>query len=619
MHALSHSLAHRAPPATRTKVRWQPYSSLPSSSTTTTTSPASTYLNTPASSVTTSPTSILSHEFKRSRQPTPKPVSQQIKNITPRDALKNKYALGLVDEAVKSLCEIWRPQDIPPVYSVSFKLTPNTNCPPDINDSRSCPPQHRSNPQLPSPLLPRSPPSLWRPTANLTPRCIEVAPQLQPRNNQLPIKGFVHEVLRRSRTSGCVLQTALCYLEAIRPKVPQLILKEKVGELEGKESNLGDKLVSGAQVELAQIEGGVNLDAIINTDECDAYPFTSTIMVTDESCGLEESGDPAFQWDSDKSRQSGSAPPTAPLPSPLLCPRRSFLAALILASKFTQDKCYSNRAWAKLSGLSPKEIGRCERALGEALDWRLWVGKLPVASQTPTVSPVVTAHRPIHRARSESSLLTLPSMQSPFLVRSDSSLPRTSDRSLRRSSTLPANALMSEQKPDISGGSCSASRDCFDVLQPVPVEEPTPPITLEDIMDESPSSQSSTPPLIYSPSSTESSSVGGKTVPLLSGQESIEGAHTKSITRAVFPEPFSGASSMHVSWPCLDTFDDPSMKSSQGLAYTSKSSFLTASSATVKKTEAAIAIHSEFSDAMMDRAPCSWRLELSPSVVVIQM
>ncbi|KAJ7159185.1 hypothetical protein C8R43DRAFT_869878 [Mycena crocata] len=32
--------------------------------------------------------------------------------------------------------------------------------------------------------------------------------------------------------------------------------------------------------------------------------------------------------------------------------QRAFLASLIPASKFTQDKCYSNRAWAKLSGSS---------------------------------------------------------------------------------------------------------------------------------------------------------------------------------------------------------------------------------------------------------------------------
>jgi len=84
------------------------------------------------------------------------------------------------------------------------------------------------------------------------------------------------------------------------------------------------------------------------------------------------------------------SPPLQPLlppPSPLLCPHQAFLASLIFASKFTQDKCYSNRAWAKLSGLSPREIGRCERALGDALEWRLWVGKLPNPSSTST-SPI---------------------------------------------------------------------------------------------------------------------------------------------------------------------------------------------------------------------------------------
>ncbi|KAH6873867.1 hypothetical protein BKA70DRAFT_1043382, partial [Coprinopsis sp. MPI-PUGE-AT-0042] len=55
------------------------------------------------------------------------------------------------------------------------------------------------------------------------------------------------------------------------------------------------------------------------------------------------------------------------------CPRRSFLAALILASKFMQDKCYSNRAWANSLVSPPREIGRRERALSNALDWRLWV------------------------------------------------------------------------------------------------------------------------------------------------------------------------------------------------------------------------------------------------------
>ena len=55
-----------------------------------------------------------------------------------------------------------------------------------------------------------------------------------------------------------------------------------------------------------------------------------------------------------------------PLSEPLLCPRRTFLASLVLASEFVQDRCYSNRAWAKLSGLSHREPGRREKARGDA-------------------------------------------------------------------------------------------------------------------------------------------------------------------------------------------------------------------------------------------------------------
>ncbi|KAI0697951.1 hypothetical protein C8T65DRAFT_582237, partial [Cerioporus squamosus] len=61
------------------------------------------------------------------------------------------------------------------------------------------------------------------------------------------------------------------------------------------------------------------------------------------------------------------------------CPRRTFIACLILASRFLLDQSCTNRPWAKLAGLEPREIGRCERAVGQALDWRLWVGK-PVST-----------------------------------------------------------------------------------------------------------------------------------------------------------------------------------------------------------------------------------------------
>lgn len=46
-----------------------------------------------------------------------------------------------------------------------------------------------------------------------------------------------------------------------------------------------------------------------------------------------------------------------------------------MAHKFLHDRVYSNRAWAKVSNLDVKEIGRGELALATLLDWNLWVGK----------------------------------------------------------------------------------------------------------------------------------------------------------------------------------------------------------------------------------------------------
>ncbi|KAL1711373.1 hypothetical protein EV715DRAFT_215390 [Schizophyllum commune] len=60
------------------------------------------------------------------------------------------------------------------------------------------------------------------------------------------------------------------------------------------------------------------------------------------------------------------------LPSPSLCPRRTFLVVLILATRSTLDKCYSNRACTKISGLQPREIGCCERARDARQRYRMF-------------------------------------------------------------------------------------------------------------------------------------------------------------------------------------------------------------------------------------------------------
>ena len=55
------------------------------------------------------------------------------------------------------------------------------------------------------------------------------------------------------------------------------------------------------------------------------------------------------------------------------CGRRMFLAALILASKYLQDRNFSARAWSKISGLQTCEINSNEMAFLSAVNWKLHI------------------------------------------------------------------------------------------------------------------------------------------------------------------------------------------------------------------------------------------------------
>ncbi|PGG95536.1 hypothetical protein AJ80_09945 [Polytolypa hystricis UAMH7299] len=112
----------------------------------------------------------------------------------------------------------------------------------------------------------------------------------------LPLRTFIQETLRRSRTSYSTLQVALYYLILIKPHVPK-------------------------------------------------HDFT-----------MEQPRD----WPCSRSMQ---------------CGRRMFLAALILASKYLQDRNYSARAWSKISGLNTAEINQNEMAVLEAVQWKLHISE----------------------------------------------------------------------------------------------------------------------------------------------------------------------------------------------------------------------------------------------------
>lgn len=144
----------------------------------------------------------------------------------------------------------------------------------------------------------------------------------------IPLEKFIHELLRITRTNFITLQTALCYVEVIAAKLPAVIQEE------------AEYMVLRASVD-SNGEFFILLRCKITADD----------FVED-----------------------GSLVP--PLPSPLLCSRRTFLASILLASKFLQDRSYSNKAWGMISNLTASEVGRCELALFASLDWRLSVEAL---------------------------------------------------------------------------------------------------------------------------------------------------------------------------------------------------------------------------------------------------
>lgn len=136
-----------------------------------------------------------------------------------------------------------------------------------------------------------------------------------PGENVLPLRTYIQEVLRRSRTSFSTLQVALYYLILIKAHVPK-------------------------------------------------HDFT-----------MEQPEDV----------QSLRA---------LQCGRRMFLAALILASKYLQDRNFSAKAWSKISGLKVCEINTVEMAFLEAVNWKLHVAEATferwqdiILTYTPSAHP----------------------------------------------------------------------------------------------------------------------------------------------------------------------------------------------------------------------------------------
>ncbi|KAI1181102.1 hypothetical protein F4777DRAFT_1903 [Nemania sp. FL0916] len=145
----------------------------------------------------------------------------------------------------------------------------------------------------------------------------------------LPLRTFIQETLRRSRTSYSTLQVALYYLILIKPHVPN-------------------------------------------------HDFT-----------MEQ-------------------PDDIHAVRALQCGRRMFLAALILASKYLQDRNYSARAWSKISGLATQEINQNEMAFLSAVNWKLHITDAVFKRWTE----IILKHIPSQPPSSGSACLQISEQQS---------------------------------------------------------------------------------------------------------------------------------------------------------------------------------------------------------------
>jgi len=128
-------------------------------------------------------------------------------------------------------------------------------------------------------------------------------------------ENYVHEALKRSRTSGPILQTALCYIEAVRPKVPEILCDTRLGV---RAYFLPKSAILSQPKLLDRKSSNLERSDILTSDEL-LKTVRSIDKDTDDVC--------------DTSSVVHKPTVTNPLPSPLLCPHRTFLAALILASR----------------------------------------------------------------------------------------------------------------------------------------------------------------------------------------------------------------------------------------------------------------------------------------------
>ncbi|KAG0062937.1 hypothetical protein BGZ89_010289 [Linnemannia elongata] len=230
----------------------------------------------------------------------------------------------------------------------------------------------------------------------------------------LPLRTFIQETLKRSRSSYSTLQTALFYLYKIRNKVPCAYLKRRQDQLYAHQTLPSSFTAAGLATPPASPYHQQNLSEFPNNVQGPDYfsvrkmdckpslpsPLSSNCSMASASPASVSGYSPCSSASPSSTTSSPDSSSASPCPSSsaaasctatssasagsssssssqsnriIYCGRRTFLASLMVASKYLQDRNYSNKAWAKISGLSIKEINANELVFLKLIDYSLFV------------------------------------------------------------------------------------------------------------------------------------------------------------------------------------------------------------------------------------------------------
>ncbi|KAE8219596.1 hypothetical protein CF319_g6741 [Tilletia indica] len=312
--------------------------------------------------------------------PTPSPPKDR------SEVERSVVADRLVDSSVAIISSIW--------FS---PLPASGNATPPCSQS-SPSPRLSSSTDLPTPSSPSSSSSISSSDDifNNSQKHCTAAPQL-------PLRLFIRESLRRSRTSCSTLQAALLYCVRAQRAVMRARLEaegryddavrllmddeddEEIPRDEEEEETEGcafDRergyVLAEAPLAFAAVALSTPLPQESEADPIQGSKGTTTTTTTDLLTPPPSSpkreyrkGDAPIRFclsdDSPSSSSSKSATPG------ILCGRRMFLASVMVASKFLQDHNYSYHAWARISGLPIPELGAMERCFLRAIGYDLAV------------------------------------------------------------------------------------------------------------------------------------------------------------------------------------------------------------------------------------------------------